>query len=739
MVHKQLFIILLIFMFFAPAQAQEQDTLRVKDYTIEQITGMTQEDLLELSLEDLMLLVKKLKLKSVEELYQMILNPVVKSASKKEEQSFRSPLSVTVITREELQQSGALNIPEALRLAPGIIVRQKTNGNYDVHIRGNDNVPPGKYLFDSENTISLVMIDNRPVYNNFQGGIFWEALPISIDDIKKIEIVTGPASALYGPNAVTGAINIITHKPQNTKTQIHSNIQYGNANTQKAYVSVNQPISKKISTAISANYQQRDRFQDDYLNFENYEYYPADSLDNIVQKASERYPEPMLALKNQGLNLGARFNNNKNLILDLVGGAQKSEIQTIYLDINNLSLSRRESETQYLHFKGQWNNLSAMVSYDKGLQDNALGFYGYKFDIDNLISVLEYDFDLGIFSISPGISYSQSVFDDTPHLQDVEEKTGLFNKEVELSNLAYYLRSEINPSDNLRFIAALRMDDYNLPAQNYWSYQFVTAYSIGEKSHLRMVLSRANRGPFMYDFHVDHRSEYENEHGHTIIERFTPNQNLELVKMDMLEFGFRHRIKENVLTDFTFFYHKARDFSTNVIDSTSTQQTISFNSTIENSNLTSRQLGATARFNYVMSKKFSVKAFVTGQITMLENLNLDYALDKENTPAIITIESDFLHESTPSLYGGLIMNYAPSDRWNMNMNLYRYGEQHFFTIDGITDIESKTIVNIKASYKFYRENTIFLNTRNFTDNGAYEFPFADEARGLYLVGMNLNF
>ncbi len=739
MEHKQLFIILLLFSFLASAQAQEQDTLRVRDYTIEQISGMTQEQLLELSLEELMLLVKKLKLNSVEELYQMILNPVVKSASKKEEESFRSPLSVAVITREELKQSGALNIPEALRLVPGIIVRQKTNGNYDVHIRGNDNVPPGKYLFDSENTISLVMIDNRPVYNNFQGGIFWEALPIAIEDIKKIEVVTGPASALYGPNAVTGAINIITHKPDHSKTYIHSNVQYGNANTQKAYLGINHPISDKLSAAVSANYQQRDRFQDDYLNFEDYEYYPADSLDNLIRKASERYPEPMLALKNQGINIGARYNNEKNLTLDLAAGAQKSEIQTIYLDINNLSLTRRESETQYLHFKGDWNDLTAMVSYDKGLQDNAVGFYGYKFDIDNLISVLEYDFDLGIFSVSPGISYSRSVFDDTPHLDDPEDKTGLFNKKVELSNLAYYLRSEINPSDNLRFIAALRMDDYNLPEENYWSYQFVTAYSIGEKSHLRMVLSRANRGPFMYDFHVDHRSEYENEEGHTIVERFIPNQNLNLVKMDMLEFGFRHRIKENVLTDFTFFYHKARDFSNSVIDSTSTPQTITFNSTIKNSDLISRQLGATVRINYVMSKKFSFRAFATGQITMLEDINLDYALEKDDAPSIITIESDFLHETTPSLYGGLIVNYTPSDRWNLNMNVYRYGKQHFFTIDGITDIESKTIVNVKASYKFYRENTIYLNTRNFTDNSAYEFPFADEAGGLYLVGMNLNF
>ena len=152
------------------------------------------QDLFDLSLEELM-------------------NIEIVSASKKSESSFKSPLASTVLTKDEIMASGATTIEEALRLVPGLLVREETNGNFDVHIRGNDNLPPGNFTFYSENSMSLVMIDGRPVYNYINGGTFWESLPISLVDVERIEVVRGPSTALYGPNAVTGAINIITRDP----------------------------------------------------------------------------------------------------------------------------------------------------------------------------------------------------------------------------------------------------------------------------------------------------------------------------------------------------------------------------------------------------------------------------------------------------------------------------------------------------------------------------------------------
>jgi len=732
------FILVVFLSFMSVAAGQTNDTISVSDYSRERIEQMSKEDLLELSLEELMLLVKKLKVSSIEELYEMVLNPTVRSASKMKEQSFESPLSVSVITSEEIENAGPLNIPEALRLSPDLIVRQKTNGNYDVHIRGNDNVPPGKYLFDSENTITLVMIDNRPVYNKFQGGTFWESLPVGINDVKKIEVVAGPSTALYGPNAVSGVINIITNKPGSKKLNISADLQYGNANTRSAEFSINKSLTDKISARISSNYQRRERFQQDYLYFGDYQYYPPDSLPNLVVNHESRYPDPSLALNNYGVNAAFRYNDHKKVDLNLAFGHQESEIQTIYLDINNLSLTRRNSNTNYLDFRGEFYNFDAQVSYDFGKQNNAVGFYGYKFDVANFQSKLEYNFKKGIFQLSPGVSFSRTLFNDKPYLDDSQFDNGLFNDEVALENLAYFIRAEVRPVENLRLIGAIRMDDYNLPEKKYWTYQFITSYTINKKSNLRLVYSRANRGPFMYDYHVDHYSQFENQDGYTEAEIFNPNKQLDLITMDMLEFGFRYRLREDLMMDYSFFYNEAENFSNNFTRTDTTGQSIQHISSTRNIDLKSHQLGVTARINYVLNRDFQIRLFTTGQMTVLENLGLDYSIEGEEED-VVSVESDYIHRSTPSMYGGLIINYEPGENWRLNTNFYRYGQQKFYTVDGITNLDSKTIMSLKVSYNFYKGNRIYFNARNFIDNTSYEFPFADEAGGLYLLGLDINF
>ena len=56
------------------------------------------------------------------------------------------------------------------------------------------------------------MVDDRPVFNYNLGGTVWESLAIDLTDIEQIEIMRGPAASLFGPNAITGVVNIITRK-----------------------------------------------------------------------------------------------------------------------------------------------------------------------------------------------------------------------------------------------------------------------------------------------------------------------------------------------------------------------------------------------------------------------------------------------------------------------------------------------------------------------------------------------
>ena len=161
--------------------------------TKEKVLSMTIEELSDLPLEDLMYAVELLEVKSIDELFEMIMNKNVSSASKKEEDSFKSPLSSSVLTREEIRTYGCTTIEEALRLIPGVIVREKLNGVYDVHLRGLDNIPDNNMLLYTENVNTLVMINSRPVFSYCQGATMWETLPVGIEDISRIEVVRGAA------------------------------------------------------------------------------------------------------------------------------------------------------------------------------------------------------------------------------------------------------------------------------------------------------------------------------------------------------------------------------------------------------------------------------------------------------------------------------------------------------------------------------------------------------------------
>ena len=226
--------------------------------TREQILAMSTEELSELPLEQLMQAVETLGVNSVDELFALIMNKNVSSASKEEELTFTSPLSSTVITREEMRTYGVSTIEEAFRLIPGMIVSEKTNGIYDVQMRGLSNIPDNNMILYTENANILVMVDGRITHTYATGAPFFETLPVSIEDIERIEVVRGATSALYGPNAVNGVVNIITEKPDAANSVAQGNLQIGNQTT-VADFGIRQRVNDVLALGLTANYQLRYR------------------------------------------------------------------------------------------------------------------------------------------------------------------------------------------------------------------------------------------------------------------------------------------------------------------------------------------------------------------------------------------------------------------------------------------------------------------------------------------------
>jgi iron complex outermembrane recepter protein len=133
---------------------------------------------------------------------------VVTTASRQEQRLSDVATSIYVITSEDIRRSGVRTLPEALRLAPNLQVARADTNQYAITARGFGNVLANKLL---------VLIDGRTVYSPLFSGVFWEARDIMLEDIDRIEVISGPGTTLWGTNAVNGVINVISRSAQATQ------------------------------------------------------------------------------------------------------------------------------------------------------------------------------------------------------------------------------------------------------------------------------------------------------------------------------------------------------------------------------------------------------------------------------------------------------------------------------------------------------------------------------------------
>jgi iron complex outermembrane receptor protein len=136
------------------------------------------------------------------------MNIDVTSVSKKAQKTSETAAAVFVISSEEIRCSGALNIPDLLRMVPGLDVAQIDAGKWAISARGFN----GQY----SNKL-LVLIDGRTVYNPEFAGVLWDSQNVPLESIERIEVIRGPGAAVWGSNAVNGVINIITKSADKTQ------------------------------------------------------------------------------------------------------------------------------------------------------------------------------------------------------------------------------------------------------------------------------------------------------------------------------------------------------------------------------------------------------------------------------------------------------------------------------------------------------------------------------------------
>lgn len=138
-------------------------------------------------------------------LESMFNEPVTTSATGSPQRSTEVPVDMTIISADDIRRSGAADLPTILGRVAGLDLMQWSAGAADIGVRGYNQAMSPRLL---------VLVNGRQVYLDHYGYTAWSTIPVQLDEIRQIEVVKGPNSALFGFNAVSGVVNIITYNPK---------------------------------------------------------------------------------------------------------------------------------------------------------------------------------------------------------------------------------------------------------------------------------------------------------------------------------------------------------------------------------------------------------------------------------------------------------------------------------------------------------------------------------------------
>jgi len=668
--------------------------------------GQEGEDLYEYSLEELMDI----------EIY---------SVSKKAESLFEAPLSSSTLTKEEITNAGATSIPEALRLIPGLIVREMTNGSYDVHLRGFDNINRYGDGTSSANQITLVMIDGRPVFNYNLGGTNWEALPVDLIDVERIEVVRGPSAPLYGPNAVAGVINIITNNVDQEGVVVNANVSTGTDNTTVGGLRFGYKFNEKFSAQVSGNFQRRDR-QDDEIFLYQQDAYGTPATDEFET-----------GVERNGLNLMLDYAVAEDFNIALETGLQRAEVVKPFTQNATTPFSKSIYESEYVNLSFNKSGLAGRFSYTTGFDNLNEGAVQVLLQYDYSITDANLEYNWSItdnISIRPGVSFQSATYNNEDYVDLSQGTIGVFQGEQTVENVAASLMTDIDITDDLRLVAGGRIDKFNSPDEAYFSYQLAATYSINENNLVRAVVSKSNSGSFIGPNYLDVQFPAANLY-------YQGNQNLDLFQIQMFEVGYRAKLSDKLQLDVELYRQQAENTNALIAGIPEAPYTPGGEYFLYvNMPAESVQNGVTLSANYVPSSSVQLKPFVTFQQTETDNL-----ASSQSVFGLADL-SDVENDQTPAVYGGFYLNVKATDKLTVNLNPYFTGEQQLYSFyDNVNpattvgQIDSRLIVNAKINYAINDNFNVYINGRNLLGEEKAEFYGTDRTTMLILGGASIKF
>jgi iron complex outermembrane receptor protein len=450
---------------------------------------------------------------------------IVVTASRTEQRLNEVPASMTVLSAEDIEKIPADDFGDYLRNVPGLNVAQMSARDVQVSGRGA--------TFSLANN-ELVLMDNRTLYLDFFGFVMWDFVPMDANEIKQIEVVRGPGSAVWGANAMTGVINLITKKPREMQG---TSIKVGGGELGTAFAAITHAgAADKLGYKISASYYQQDAY-DRPTGFIPGTRGPGNPLGT-----------PYPAFDNQGttqpkLNLRFDWDPNDETSWSFSGGYAATD-GIIHSGIGPFDIS---SGSLMNFVKADWSRRATRATFFINFLDG---------DANNLLAVVDgrplaFDFESQTYNFD--ISDTR-VFDDK-HI--LTYGATLRRNDFDLSiapsgdnreEYGAFLQDEILLGDRARWLIGARFDDID-PIGSVFSPRTSLLISPNPNHTVRLSYNRAFRAPSMINNFLDVTIENESfippipQLGIPLTRlvfpsRATGNPNLEEERLDAAEVGY---------------------------------------------------------------------------------------------------------------------------------------------------------------------------------------------------------
>ncbi len=639
---------------------------------------------------------------------------VVVSAARYIQKVTESPSTIYVITAEDIRQSGLTCLPDILRRVPGLDVMTLAATQAEVNIRGIIQAPSNK---------TLVMIDGLAIYDRGYTSVIWSSLPVVLEDIKRIEVVLGPGSALYGANAYSGLINIITKDPEEAEN-VHLQGSVGNADTTYSSLLCGGRWDH-WGWKMSAGWNQTDRFRDS-----------KNSGDML------RY------------NYTLEYKENESNLVRFAGGMSKGE--TEFLSSQQSGAFQSDIDFYYATLSGRWQGLEIMGSYLINMRKNSLLSLPQDY-LDPTIDAIR--LPSGPLTESQkiltvlGLQAMRQVIASSPLNQRTLNIQGQYTldradwyklicggsynnyhvdwgmmtpSEATINEASGFVQAVLVPVEGASFTVGGRFDDYEVVG-NRWSYRASLVISKLKSNIFRLSYGTAYRNPSYFENFADLEVGMI---GGAI--KASGNEDLDAESITTYEAGYQRALyNRRVKLQLNVFFNQIKDF----IDIKTMGGVFPVSVRMQYHNVNNSQaIGGELALDMRWSEQFS--GFVNYSFQELHFTSEDFLTPfrKENGHRITSAPQHKVNVGVnmhlkSGFSSNLMAHYVSSTNWEWTFSSPLVGDQDdYFFVTG------------RVAYRFWHERLeAAVSGYNLFNSRQKQFPLGDEPETRVLFTLRIDY